>query len=510
MRTDAVNSKRSAIGTGLRRLVQWAAVLAAACGGTPRAGSAPARPNVLVVLCDDLRWDCLGCAGHPHLRTPNIDRLAAEGVWFRNAFCTTSLCSPSRASILSGRYAHTHRVFDNFTELPDALPTFPKALQAAGYETAYIGKWHMGEDNDAKRPGFDYWVSHRGQGKYYGTEFNIDGRREARPGYYTTEVTHFAVDWLRRPHARPWMLMLGHKAPHSFYIPEPKYSNVFDRVRIDYPDTAFHLEGKPEWIRQRLRTWHGIYGPLFDWRKKFPDDRPEAVKDFAAMTRAYWGVIQSVDDSMGGVVRTLEGLGQLDRTIVLFLGDNGLLNGEHGMVDKRTMHEPSIRIPMVARYPGLVPTNRATAVDKLVLTIDVAPSLLDLCGLPPLPGAQGRSWVGLARGEAPAWRRQFLYEYNYEKQFPYTPNVRGLRTEEWAFMRYPTGDGGPDRHLAEMYDLRQDPEERHNLINAPACQGVRRDLETRLEKAMEETGLRADDLPLDEGIKSELPDQKVR
>ena len=208
------------------------------------AGAASARPNVLLILCDDLRWDALGCAGHPHLPTPHIDRLAAEGVRFRNAFCTSSLCSPSRASILSGLYAHTHKVFNNFTEFPGEVPSFPKRLRAAGYETAYIGKWHMGEDNDEKRPGFDYWASHKGQGKYYDTEFNIDGKREARPGYYTHAVTELALDWLKRPRKKPFLLILGHKAPHSFYVPEPKYSNSFDQVRIPYPDTAFNLAGK--------------------------------------------------------------------------------------------------------------------------------------------------------------------------------------------------------------------------------------------------------------------------
>jgi N-acetylglucosamine-6-sulfatase len=485
--------------------------LAGAANGVA-AAKPPSRPNVLLILCDDLRWDALGCAGHPYLQTPHIDRLAAEGVRFRNAFCTTSLCSPSRASILSGLYAHTHGVRDNFTEFPSNLPSFPRALQAAGYETAYIGKWHMGENNDQRRPGFDYWISHKGQGKYYGTEFNINGRRETRPGYYTHEVTQFALDFLRQPRAasKPWLLILGHKAPHSFYLPEPRYSNAFDHVQISYPETAFQLEGKPVWIRDRLPTWHGIYGPLFEWRKQFPDNRPEAVKDFAAMTRAYWGVIRSVDDSVGQLRGALAASGQLDRTVLLFMGDNGLLNGEHGMVDKRTMHEPSIRIPLLARYPGLTSPAKPRVIEPMVLTLDLCPSVLELCGLKAPRGLQGQSWVRLVQRGDRRWRRSFLYEYNYEKQFPYTPNVRGVRTDDWKYIHYPTGDGGEDCHIAELYDLKRDPEERHNLSRDPRFAGKIRELQKELDRLLKSTGALPDQMPLDEGIKKELPAQNIR
>ena len=468
------------------------------------------RPNVVVVLADDMRWDAMGVAGHPYLKTPNIDRLAGEGVRFKNAFCTTSLCSPSRASILSGVYAHTHGVRDNFTEYPADRASIASVLQSAGYQTAYIGKWHMGEENDEKRPGFDYWVSHRGQGKYYGTEFNIDGERQIKSNYYTQVITDLAVDWLKRPRTEPFLLMLGHKASHSFYTPEPKYSNSFDQVQIAYPESAFELDGKPGWIKQRLYTWHGIYGPLFEWRKKFPDDRPEAVKDFATMTRAYWGTIQSIDDSVGRLYSTLQELGQLDNTVIVFMGDNGLMNGEHGMVDKRTMHEPSIRIPLIVRYPGLAPPDRARVIDQLVLTIDVAPSIVELCSAPRMKGVQGRSWKLLVQKGDPVWRKSFLYEYNYEKQFPYTPNVRGIRTDRWKYIHYPHGNGGSDRHKAELYDLKEDPEERHNFIADSSYGGVLRSLKLDLDRLLRETGAGKDIMPRDEGIKTELPEQSIR
>lgn len=494
-------------------------VCAAACwlalaGATTSAGYAAEtrRPNVLVILTDDQRWDALGVAGHPYLKTPHLDQLAAEGVYFRNAFCTTSLCSPSRASILSGLYAHRHQVLNNFTEFPDSLDSFPRRLQAAGYATAYFGKWHMGEENDEKRPGFDYFVSHKGQGKYYDTEFNIDGQRRVVPGYYTHAVTDMALEWLKRPRTgdQPFLLMVGHKAPHSFYTPEPKYAHAFDDARIEYPASAFQLDDKPVWFQKRLDSWHGIYGPLFDYRKKFPDRSPEAVKDFAAMTRGYWGTIRSVDDSVGRMVAALREANELDRTLIIFLGDNGLLNGEHGMVDKRTMHEPSIRVPLIVRYPGLTPITRPRKVDEMVLHHDIAPSILDLCGLPPLSNIDGQSWKPLVRGEKVAWRKSWFYEYNYEKQFPYTPNVRGVRTERWKYIRYPHGDGGPDRHSAELYDLAADPQESKNLIKAPQHAARVAELHAELDRLRRAAGLEPDVMPLDAGILDRLPDLKIR
>jgi arylsulfatase A-like enzyme len=470
------------------------------------------RPNVVIVLCDDLRWDTLSCAGHPHVKTPHIDRLAKEGVHFVNAFCTTSLCSPSRASILSGQYAHAHGVVNNFTEYPADLESLPRQLQSAGYTTAYIGKYHMGEDNDEPRPGFDWFVTHKGQGKYVDTEFNLNGKeRKVIPGYYTHVVTDLALNWLNRPKdGKPFFLMVGQKAPHSFYTPEPKYAHSFDDVAIPYPPSAFELDDKPDWFKTRLSTWHGIYGPLFDYRKKFPDSRPEAVKDFEAMIRGYWGTVLSVDDSVGRVYAQLQKSGELDNTVFVFMGDNGLLNGEHGMVDKRTMHEPSIRVPLIVRSSKLTPAEKPLKPAQQVLTIDLAPSLLELCSAAPLPKAHGRSWVSVVQGKSADWRTSWMYEYNYEKQFPYTPNIRGVRTDEWKLIRYPHGDGGPDRHKAELYNLKSDPDERHNLIDDPNQKARITDLKQAIDDALKTTGAIPDHMPLDAGIKQELPDLKIR
>lgn len=489
----------------------WLVLLVMVLGLSGARVEAADRPNVLFVLCDDLRPDALSCFGSKHVKTPQIDRLAADGVRFANAFCTTSLCSPSRASILTGLYAHRHGVRDNFTELPATLPHWPGRLQASGYSTAYIGKWHMGEDNDAPRPGFDWFVTHKGQGKYFDTEWNLHGSgAKAIPGYYTTVVTDLALDWLKQQDTRkPWALCIGHKAPHSFYTPEEKYKHTFDQVPVPYPASAFQLDNKPEWIKQRMTTWHGIYGPLFDWRKNFPDARPEAVKDFENMVHGYWGTVLSVDDSMGRLVEHLKSTGQYDNTLIVFMGDNGLLEGEHGMVDKRTAHDPCLRIPLIARGPQW---RGGKVVNGQILTIDVAPSVLDACNVKPLEKIQGRAWSKLAMGSDPSWRPAWFYEYNYEKQFPYTPNVRAIRTDRYKFIRYPHGDQSPDRHLAELYDLQNDPNELNNLVKDASQAELRAALEKQLAELMAAEGLtpQNDQMPIDEGIQSRLPDQKIR
>jgi N-acetylglucosamine-6-sulfatase len=306
-------------------------------------------------------------------------------------------------------------------------------------------------------------------------------------------------------------MILGHKAPHSFYVPEPKYEKAFDGVEVRYPDTAFHLEKNSDWYAERLDTWHGIYGPLFEYRKNWPDRSPEGVASFTAMARAYRATILSVDDSVGRLLRLLEERGELDRTLVVFTTDNGLLEGEHGMVDKRTMHEPSIRVPLVVRYPGLTPPSQPRRVDAMVLTEDFASSILDICGVAPLPRTHGRSWKELARGRPVAdWRTSFLYHYNYEKQFPYTPNIRGVRTERWKYIRYPTGEGKPDRHWAELFEIAVDPEEARNRIDDPSCASVVKELQAELDRLMAATGALPDRMPLDEGVKKELPDAKFR
>jgi len=502
---------------GRRRFLEsmglGAAALAAGCGTKvkPPARLLKGRPNVVFILTDDQRWDQMSCAGHPFLTTPNLDRIAAEGAMFEKMFVTTSLCSPSRASFLSGLYAHTHGVVNNFTDYPSRLTSFPMRLQEEGYETAYIGKWHMGEKSDKKRPGFDYWVSHAGQGKYFDNTWNLNGTRRVVKGYYTTVVTDLADQWLRKGRSgggRPFCLILGHKAPHTPFTPEPKYEKLLDEMPVAYPASAFALEGKPDWVRQRIATWHGIYGPIYGFREKFPDRRPESVREFARFARSYSATIKSVDDSVGRVYRALKDIGELDNTLLIYAGDNGMFLGEHGMTDKRTMHEESIRVPLLVRFPKLV--KPGTRVTKMALNVDVAPSVLEICGARPLKNVHGMSWKRLVAGDQSGWRASWFYEYNYEKQFPYTPNVRGVRTDEWKYVHYPHGDGGGDRHKAELYNLKSDPGEARNLIDEAAHRDVVERLKKELARLMKRTGALPDKMPLDAGIKAELPEESIR
>lgn len=481
----------------------WRVAFLLLCSGfvsTPAHAQAPApparRPNILVILTDDQRWDALGVvqremgkeALFPWLQTPNLDRLAAEGARFTNAFVTTSLCSPSRASLLSGRYARRHKVLNNFTEYPDDLPSYPLRLKAAGYETAYVGKWHMGEDNDARRPGFDHWMSHRGQGNYFDNEFNIDGTRRRIDGYYTTVVTDHAVEWIGRRHDKPWLLILGQKAPHGGPIqPEPRFAHAFDSFPVREPvnyGSYRASDGKPAWLEQSLGTWHGARGPLYD------------LKRHDTFVRTYLATLLSVDESVGRIVEALRVSGQLDDTAIVFTSDNGFVLGEHGRVDKRTMYEESIRVPLLVRYPRLV--KAGTVESRMVISHDLAPTLIALGGGEALADVTGRSWLPLLQGQRPDWRTAFLYEYNYESQFPYTPNVRGVRTDRWKLIRYPQGDGSPDRFTAELYDLAADPHELRNLIDDPAHAATRRELERRFDDVSREAG--PDQMPVYAGI----------
>jgi N-acetylglucosamine-6-sulfatase len=477
----------------------WSALaLLLGCGKT-EAPASPQRPNVLVILTDDQRWDAMSCAGHPFLRTPHMDRLAREGVRFQNAFCTTSLCSPSRASLLSGLYAHAHRVLNNFTDFPASLPSYPRRLKESGFETAYIGKWHMGEDDDSPRPGFDYWMSHKGQGNYYDTTFNINGTRELLKGYITHRITEKAVEWLRKPHDKPFCLVVGHKAPHGPFVPEPKYAHAFDEKEIRRPATASDYgPGKPDWVRQRVTTWHGIDGPLY---------KACGMADYTEFVRAYYATILSIDDSVGQIYEALREIGKLDQTLLVFTTDNGYLIGEHGAIDKRAAWDEALRVPLLVRYPPLAPASRVLG--DMVLHIDLAPTILEICRAKPLEHIHGVSWARLLRGDRQGWRTSFLYEYNYEEQFPYTPNVRAVRTDEWKFIRYPHGDGGPDRWTSEVYHLKDDPQETRNLIDDPSAAAKLKELKAEHERLKRETS-DPDSMPVDQGIKQTLPKDAYR
>ena len=453
-----------------------AAVLLAVCAASAAAPVATAQPrNVVVILSDDHRYDFMGF--HPQapdfLRTPNLDRMAAEGAHVANAFVTTSLCSPSRASIFTGQYAHNHGVVDNTSPVPEGTRFFPQDLQAAGYRTALVGKWHMGEDDDRPRPGFDRWVSFRGQGSYTDPVLNVDGERVEREGYTTDLLTDYAIDWLREQDGEtPFFLHLAHKAVHAEFVPAPRHAGAYADVAIPYPPSMWLTEanyaGKPRWVREQRGSWHGV-----DFM--FHGDLGPGMTGFDTFFRRYTETLLGVDESVGRVLDYLEESGLAESTLVLYLGDNGFLLGEHGLIDKRNAYEESIRVPFLAWAPGyVVPGSR---VDGLVRNIDVAPTVLALAGARSPIDMDGTSFLGLLEGAAPAPddAREFLYEYYWEYAFPHTPTTFALRGDRYKYVYY---HGLWD--TAELYDLETDPREQHNLIGVPAMRPVADAMRERL------------------------------
>ena len=471
-----------------------AAVLAGTGGWTARsAGQAPPPPpapqiaslprlpagtvgprNVIFVLVDDLRFDALGFQGHPWIETPHLDQLARSGVVLRNAFVTTALCSPSRASILTGQYAHRHRVVDNNNPVPPDTTFFPQYLQKAGYETAFIGKWHMGGASDAPQPGFDRWVSFRGQGTYLPSKngLNVDGTAVSQRGYITDELTDYALDWLKgRSATRPFFLYLSHKAVHADFTPAARHQGRYRDKPFTPPvtmaDTPENYDGKPMWVRNQRNSWHGVDFPY------------HSDLDMAAYYRRYAETLLAVDDSMGRIVSHLRERGLLDSTIVMFMGDNGFAFGEHGLIDKRTAYEESMRVPLLMAGGGL---PAGAVVSEVVANIDVAPTVIEAAGLTP-PAMDGRSFLPLARGENVPWRDTLLYEYYWERNFPQTPAMHALRGARYKYIRY-YGLWDTD----ELYDLQADPLERRNLIRDPAHQPVVTRMNAELFKTLDATG----------------------
>jgi arylsulfatase A-like enzyme len=452
-------------------LVAAAALPAAETAATPR--------NIVFILSDDHRYDFMGFheRAPAWLETPAMDRLAAGGAHLRQAFVTTSLCSPSRASILTGRYAHNHRIVDNSSPIPPGTTFFPALLQAANYATGFFGKWHMGEVDDSPQPGFSRWVSFRGQGTYVDPVLNIDGKQQPRQGYTTDILTDLALDWLqqlqRETPDQPFFLYLSHKAVHAEFVPAPRHAGRYAGQPIPYPATMANTEanyrGKPQWVREQRYGWHGV------------DYAYHGQIDFDTFYRRYAETLLALDDSIGRVLDYLESSGLAASTLVVYMGDNGFMLGEHGLIDKRQAYEESMRVPMLAYAPGFLAPG--TKIDALVRNIDIAPTVLDLAGVAVPAGMDGRSLVPAFKGEAADGDDEMLYEYYWEHAFPHTPTTFALRTGRYKYIHY---HGLWDRN--EFYDLQTDPEERHNLIDVPAFQADVRRLRDRLWERLEATG----------------------
>lgn len=440
----------------------------------PAASQNNRKRNMVFILIDDMRFDSMSCMDHPFLQTPNIDRLAHGGMRFEHGYVTTSLCSPSRASILSGQYPHTHGVLDNSTPLPSDTPTFPIELQRNGYKTAFVGKWHMGGSSDEPRPGFDHWVSFRGQGPYWNPTFNINGEQVEREGYMTDLLTDYAVDYLEEQDGEePFFLYLSHKAVHAEFYPAERHKDAYSDVQIQFPDsmanTPENYEGKPLWVERQRQSWHGVDYLYHD------------QTNFEQFLLDYHRTMLAVDDSVGQVMDTLERKGMLDDTLIVFTSDNGFLHGEHGLIDKRCFYEPSVRVPVLAHCPNMIEPGQVSP--RLVLNIDFCPTFLDAAGLELPETIQGASFLPLLQGKDVEWREAMLYEYFWERWFPQTPTVFGVRTERYKYMHY---HGIFD--LNELYDMQEDPDEMNNLIDSPAHLEVRQQMQEHLRELMNQYG----------------------
>jgi N-acetylglucosamine-6-sulfatase len=445
------------------------------------------RPNFIVILIDDLRYDEFGAGGHPYMKTPHVDRIAKEGALFERAFHTTPICSPNRASMMTGQYASRHGIIDNVARdaMSHRLPNFNLDLQKLGYETAHIGKWHMGNDGKP-RPGYDRWVSFDGHGQLDDPKLNIDGAYEQKSGYITDLLNDLAIDFINRPRRKPFSLFFAHKAVHpdavqaadgtlqvNGYRPAARHRDLYRGcVFPKYPNMlspAQVVKQKPAWA------------DAFELKKS---DKSKALLESLHAggqeeIRLRAAMMASVDEGVGMIFDALERNGQLDDTMIIFLGDNGYFFGEHGLgPERRFAYEAGIRSPFVVRYPRMI--EGGTRVKDLIICQDIAPTLIELAGGRPGPQVQGTSLKGLFDKRKRPWRKSFLVEYWAEQALPWLVGMtyKAVRTDRHKLIHWV--NRGKAGELDELYDLEKDPWEMKNLIASRAHAAVRQKLRKEL------------------------------
>jgi len=449
--------------------------------------SAKRRPNLLVILIDDLRFDEFGAGGHPYMKTPHIDRIANEGALFERAFHTTPICSPNRASILTGQYASRHGIIDNVARdaASHRLPNYNLALQKLGYETAHIGKWHMGNDGKP-RPGYDYWVAFDGHGRLYDPKLNENGTYVQHHGYVTDIMNGMALDFVTKTRDKPWSLFFAHKAVHP--DAEQAADGTFrmdgyrpaERHKDLYRDCVF--PGKPNMLApDEVVKQKPAWEEAFELKKS---DAAHAMLDAIHAgeqeeIRLRACMMAAVDEGVGMLLDGLARTRQLDNTFIVFLGDNGYFFGEHGLgPERRFAYEEGIRSPFIARFPPRI--EPGTRIDRLVICQDIAPTLIELAGGEPGPQIQGRSLLPLLHGEHANWRSSFLIEYWAENAYPWLVGMtyKAIRTDRHKYIHWV--NRGIRGELDEMYDLDTDPYELVNVVSQPAYTEARDDLKREL------------------------------
>ena len=465
----------------------------------PKLPDAGKPRNVVFILSDDHRYDFMGFTGRiPWLETPNMDRMAREGAYLRNAFVTTSLSSPSRASILTGMFSHQHTVVDNTAPIPEGLIFFPQYLQKEGYSTAFFGKWHMGNDTGSPQPGFDHWEGFRGQGEYYNPRINTNGEWiEYKDSTYVTDLlTDHAIDFMKKQKSenKPFFVYLSHKGVHDNFSPAKRHKGryrdkefvlppSFDMPKYEItqlptitPTKRHAASGKdyygedmrPDWVKAQRESWHGV-------------DYSYHGRPWKNQVRNYCETLLSVDESIGSVLAYLEEAGIDENTLVIYMGDNGFAWGEHGLIDKRQFYEESVRVPMLARCPEIC--KNGMVVEQMVQNIDIAPTILEMAGLQKPEQMSGSSFIPLMKGKQVDWRERIYYEYYWEYEFPQTPTMHGVRTDRYKLIRY---HGIWDTN--EFFDLQNDPHETKNLIAVPEHQKTIKQLTADLYDWLESTG----------------------
>ena len=449
-----------------------------------------AAPNIIFIMTDDQQQRAMSAYGNSILKTPNMDRIGAEGIRFTEMFVTNSVCAPSRASFLTGQYSHTHGVvtngpsesiFRNQPGLKDDQETFVHLLRRAGYHTGLVGKWHLRSLPTA----FDQWIIlPGGGGPYNDPEMITGGLRLKFRGHADDVVGDQALTFLQhRPKDRPFCLLYNFKSPHRNWVPAARFEKAFEDIEIPIPRSfSDNFQGRP----QALTKTDMAVADMPDFRNRgVPDTLPvdeRKRQNFQKLAKNYYRTLLSVDENVGRVIDFLDKNNLSQDTLVIFSSDNGFFLGEHGLFDKRLMYEPSIRVPLLLRFPSRVKSAQVNS-REMILNIDVAPTVLELAGVPVPPWMQGRSFLPLLEEKQTAWRDAFLYEYYEYPAEHCAPKNRGIRTEEWKLIHF-----WEQPEDWELYDLRNDPDEMNNLFRQREQQARVRELRSRMEALRRETG----------------------
>jgi arylsulfatase A-like enzyme len=447
----------------MNRTVLWAAtVLFLTMSARLAPGQGAAKPNFLFVYTDDQRWDAMSCVQQeqgdkgrfPWFQTPNMDRLAREGVRFRNAFVINSLCAPSRSNFLNSQYSHLNGVANNHTPMPLDTVNHATVLRKNGYVTGYFGKFHHGQQPE--RPGFDVIASFIGQGKYVDCPMNVNGKMTPTKGWVDDVTTDYAIQFIKDHANQPFDMVVGFKSCHGPRTPPERAANRFEGETM-----------RPVPNLDVVPPYKAAAPPA----KKAGANQPAGrARQLAQLS--YFRTISAADDCLGRLLDTLDDLKLADNTIVIFASDNGYYFGEHTLGDKRSAYDESMRIPLIVRFPKSVPAGRV--VDQMVLNIDLAPTLLDYAGVAIPLTMQGRSWRPLLEGKPVLdWRTAFFYEYFFERGYPGIPTVTAVRTDTAKLIKYPGHD-----EWTELFDLQKDPYEMKNLYNDANSAALRHETES--------------------------------